>query len=331
MKRFNIYGFALILLGVLSIAGCGGRAATGMPAIPSAKARVGPEVGKVWIFISDPGTSDVYIYELPTLKLIEIVTGFTQPQGECADNKGNVWVTDGSGKVIYKLMHSGKIIGKLNDTYGVPESCAWDPKTGNLAVLNLIGNDSQSGAVLVYHHATGVPNVYTNSKQYNYNFGGFDSSGNLFFDGRTVQNKFVLSELPVNASQAKTIAVSGGRIYTPGMVQWDATTSQLVVGDQNCNNAPYSCIYQLAIAKNSGAIAKQVQLENASGEPVCDLIQGVLWQKSVIGSDFDSCGSQASATYVWRYPAGGQPTAQNGRDDSEPFGAAVSSTTGGNR
>jgi hypothetical protein len=331
MKRFDTRGSALILVGILTVAGCGGQQAIGVSAIPSANEKLSPQVSKNWVFVSDPGTSQVYVYELPTLKLIQIVTGFTQPQGECADNKGDVWVTDGSGEVIYKLLHSGKMVGTLSDTSGVPEGCAWDPKTGNLAVMNLLGKSSQSGAVLVYHHATGVPNVYTNPKQYNYDFGGYDGSGNLFFDGRTAQNKFILSELPVNASKAKTITVSGGRIYTPGMVQWDATTSQLVVGDQNCKNATVSCIYQLTIDMNAGTIRGQIELENGSGGQVCDLIQGVLWQKSVIGSDFDLCGSQASATYVWPYPAGGQPTAQNDRNDSEPFGAAVSSQTGGDQ
>jgi hypothetical protein len=197
--------------------------------------------------------------------------------------------------------------------------------------MNLLGKNSQGGAVLVYHHAAGVPNVYTNSKQYNYYFGGYDSSGNLFFDGRTAQNKFILSELPVNAAKATTVTVSGGKIYTPGMVQWDAGTSQLVVGDQNCGNATVSCIYQVRINAGRGTISRTIALQNSSGGQVCDLIQGVLWRKSVIGSDFDLCSSQSSATYAWHYPGGGVPTAQNDRNDSEPFGAAVSSETEGKK
>jgi hypothetical protein len=312
------------------VAGCGGPQSE--PTTVAAPATVGHPNFKGstdWVFVSDPSTSEVYIYALPKLKLVEIVTGFTQPQGECSDNKGDVWVTDGSGASIYKLLHSGKIVGKLSDTYGVPEGCAWDPKTGNLAVMNLLGTSSQPGAVLVYHHATGVPNLYSNPKQYNYDFGGYDNSGNLFFDGRTVQNKFILSELSVNAHQAKTITVSGGKIYTPGMVQWEASTSQLTIGDQNCKNATVSCIYQLMVAKNAGTIKGQINLENASGGQACDVIQAVLWKKSIIGSDFDLCGSAASTTYVWPYPGGGQPIAQNHRNDSEPFGTAVSSQTKG--
>jgi hypothetical protein len=114
------------------------------------------------------------------------------------------------------------------------------------------------------------------------------------------------------------------------MVQWDAATSQLVVGDQNCKNATVSCLYQLTVANDAGTIKGEITLENGTGGQVCDLIQGVLWQKSVVGSDFDSCGSLHSATYVWHYPGGGQPTSENDKYDSEPYGAAISSETGGN-
>lgn len=281
-----------------------------------------------WVFVSDPGTSQVYVYDLPKLQLVEIVTGFTQPQGECSDDKGDVWVTDGKSKTIYKLLHSGKIVGKLSDSYGYPDGCAWNPKNGNLAVTNLLGTTSGSGAVLVYHQASGTPNLYYNPKQYYYNFASYDGSGNLFFDGRTVGGKFVLSELAVNAGQAKTIAISGGRIYNPGTVDWDAASHELVVGDQSCANKTQSCIYRMTIATNKATIAGQTMLENASGGPVCDLIQGALWKRTIVGSDFNYCSSGPSSSYVWPYPGGGEPTSGNHKNVSQPFGAAISSASG---
>jgi hypothetical protein len=337
MKIFNALNKASIFFTVSVLAGCGAQqVAPSTSIVPnaltvhSAIAKHDGKPTKNWVFISDPGTSEVYIYDLPELKLVEIVTGFTQPQGECNDNKGDVWVADGSGKAIYKLEHSGKVLQTLSDTYGVPDGCAWDPKTGNLAVFNLLGTNSQSGEVLVYHKAYGTPNVYTNPKQYYYSFGGYDSSGDLFFDGRSVQNKFMLSELAVNASQAKSITVSGGKIYNPGMVQWDNSSHELLVGDQNCGNQTQSCVYRMTIAKLAGKIAGQTKLENSSGGEVCDLIQGVLWKNSIVGSDFDLCSSGSSATYVWPYPAGGQPSDEDAKNDTQPFGAAISSASGGN-
>ena len=306
------------------LAGCNAmQTQAAMPAAPSAE-RANKSYSEAWVFVSDPGTDEVYIYSLPKLDLLEVDEGFTQPQGECSGNDGDVWVTGGSAKTIYKLSHSGEIIGHLSDTSGYPDGCAYDPKTGNLAVMNLLAPNSKSGALLIYPHASGPPKIYYNKDQFFYNFGGYDSSGDLFFDGRSAQGVFMLAELPANSAEAKTISVSGGTIYYPGMVQWDTASSRLIVGDQRCANEAASCVYQLSIDDGAGAIKVQTKLNTSTGGSVCDMIQGVLWNGRLIGSNFDFCGSEASATYVWPYPTGGQPTAHRSTSDSEPFGVAIS-------
>lgn len=308
------------------LAGCG---ATQSGAAPFAAPRTAPmpefSKGTNRVFVSDAGTGDVYVYTLPALKLVEIVTGFTQPQGECSGDKGDVWVTDARAQIIYELARSGRVEKEVSDASGYPEGCAWDTNTGNLAVMNLSGVGSAAGAVLIYHHGSGSPNTYTNPKQFYYDFGGYDAAGNLFFDGSNVNGRFMLSELPINAGAAKTITVAGGTIYFPGMVQWDAASSYLAVGDQDCGNQNASCIYWVTIAKNAGTIQGQTNLQSSTGGQVCDLAQGVLWKDRVVGSDFDFCGSAPSTTYLWPYPGGGRPMSNNDRNDSEPVGAAISS------
>ena len=335
MRRFNVLRCVPILVAALCATGCGaeqsGVASTTIPPKTSVTTLSGARPTKTWVFVSDPGTSQLFVYDLPKLHLVQIVTGFTQPLGECSDNKGDVWVTDGSAKTIYKLLHSGKVVDQLSDTSGYPDGCAWDPKTGNLAVTNILGGNSQSGAVLVYHRASGTPNVYYNRKQWYYNFAGYDDSGNLFFDGRDVRGKFILSELAVDANQAKTETISGGQLYEPGMVEWDSASNELVVGDQSCSNQQASCVYRMTIRKSAAAIVGMTPLQNSSGGAVCDLIQGVLWKNAVVGSDFNICGSKSSATYVWPYPTGGLPSSSKAGDASQPFGAAISTASGDDR
>lgn len=286
---------------------------------------------KTWIFVSDPGTSQIFVYDFPKLHLVEILNGFTQPLGECSDNKGNVWVTDGAAKMIHKLLHSGKVAQQLSDASGYPYGCAWDSKTGNLAVTNILSTGSQPGVLLVYHKASGTPNLYSNPKQWYYSFAGYDDLGDLFFDGLDVHGKFILSELAVDANQPNTLTISGGRLYNPGMVEWDSASNELVVGDQTCDNQQVSCIYRMTIAKKMASIVGKTMLQNASGGAVCDLIQGVLWKKSVVGSDFNICGSGPSATYVWPYPAGGSPGSTRAKEATQPFGAAISTASGESR
>lgn len=275
------------------------------------------------LFVSDAGTADVYIYRLTSLKLTATITGFTQPQGECSDAKGDVWVTDTAGQTVYQLTHHGQLENEFTDSSN-PAACAWDATTGNLAVMNLFGSGSTSGGVLVYASGTGSPKLYQNSAQYYYNFGGYDASGNLFFDGRDANGNFMLSELPKGASSAHTVTISGGTIYYPGMVEWDATKRELVVGDQSCGNVYSSCVYALKISKSTGTIRHKTMLQTYNGAQVCDMVQGTLDGKRIVGSDYDFCGSATSATYVWPYPLGGGPESYNDKTDAVPVGATIS-------
>ncbi len=276
------------------------------------------------LFVSDAGTADVYIYTLPALKVVGTITGFSQPQGECSDNKGNVWITDTNAQTIYQLSHHGRLENELSDSSGYPAACAWDATTGNLAVMNLFGTGSTNGAVLIYAHGSGSPVPYTNTGQYYYNFGGYDASGNLFFDGSDSSGNFMLAELPAGSKSASTIKLSGGTIYFPGMVQWDSAKHDLIVGDQSCGNAYVSCLYAVTVSQKTGTIGTQTNLQNSSGGQVCDLVQGVEFGSQIGGSDYDFCGSTPSATYLWPYPGGGSPSRSNTTTDSAPVGATIS-------
>jgi hypothetical protein len=276
------------------------------------------------LFVSDSGTAEVYIYKLTTLKLMGTITGFSEPQGECSDNKGDVWVTDTIGQKIYELTHRGRLVNEITDNSGYPDACAWDKKTGNLAVMNIFNTGSVAGDVLIFKKGSGSGTAYQNPQQYYYNFGGYDKAGNLFFDGRDSIGTFMLSELPKGAASANTINLTGGTIYFPGMVQWDASNGGLIVGDQSCGNSYISCVYAVTVSKSGGTIGTQTPLQNYGGGQVCDLVQGAELNGTLAGSDFDFCGSAASATYAWPYPGGGAPNAYAKGTDSIPVGAAIS-------
>ncbi len=291
------------------------------------KSWVSPELAHAkssLLFVSDSGTSDVYIYKLPTLKVMATITGFSQPQGECSDNKGNVWVTDTSAKSVYEISHHGHLENILTNAIGwFPVGCAWDSTTGNLAVMDLFGGSRDGGEVFIFKNGSGSPTGYLNLKQYYYNFGGYND-GNLYFDGRDAHGNFMLSELAKGAKAARTIKLTGGTIYFPGMVQWDSTANDLIVGDQSCGNVYASCSYSVNVASKSGTITGTTNLRNSSGDQICDLVQGVEFNGQIAGSDNNFCGSSPSTTYLWPYPAGGAPTSYNNHTDSTPVGATIS-------
>ena len=342
-NQLLVRGSIVLLLSTLC--GCGGAvpqsglgvsADRALTSVARGAVAFHPDRGKSWIspelantaspvlFVSDTGTADVYIYSLPALKLVGTVTGFSQPQGECSNNKGDVWVTDASGQTIYELSHSGALVNEWVDSSGYPVGCAWDSTTGNLAVMNIFGTGSASGAVLIFAHASGPPTSHANPSQFYYNFGGYDSNGNLFFDGRTPGGGFMLSELPKGANSAHTIKLTGGTIYFPGMVQWNATKKDLIVGDQSCDDQYASCLYAVTISGSVAKIGAKTTFKNSSGAPICDLVQGVEFNSQIAGSDYDFCGLSPSATYTWPYPSGGTPSEYNDTTDTAPVGAAVS-------
>ena len=223
---------------------------------------------------------------------------------------------------MYELSHHGRLVNEIKTTGAYPVSCAWDATTGDLAVMSLFNGSGTSGDVLVYASGS-APVPYTNPNQYYYDFGGYDSEGNLFFDGLDTNGNFILSELPRNASSAQTIKVSGGTIYYPGMVAWNTANASSSSATSRAELVR-KLFYTLGISGKAGTISREIALKNSSGGQICDLVQGALLNDEVAGSDFDFCGSSPSATYVWAFPGGGNPTNSNAKSDSVPVGAAVS-------
>jgi hypothetical protein len=274
------------------------------------------------LFVTDAGTGEAYMFDLATLSLAGTITGFVQPQGACADSKGNVWIADTAAQTIYEVSHVGRLENEFTEE-SYPVSCAVDPTTGDLAVTNQFGPKGGHGDIAIYKNGA-YSIAYFSKNMYYYNFAGYDANGNLFIDGRTTHGVFALMELFEGAKQLNLLKVSGGTIYFPGMVQWNASAQDLIVGDQSCRNAYASCLYTLTIGSGSAKIAATISLKNSSGGTVCDLVQGYVYDGKLFGSDFDFCGSLASATYAWSYPAGGAPTLSNATADTAPIGATVS-------
>ena len=269
------------------------------------------------LYVSDLGTFDVDVYVLPSRKRSGKLTGFDEPQGECTDPKGNVWVTNTGAFQVVKYAHAGtKPIAILNDPLGYPVGCAIDPASGNLAVANLKGL-SGAGVVLVYERARGTPAAFANPKQYSYYFAAYDAKGDLYVSGATGPklNSYMLSVLPHHSTSMSTVAISGGKLYFPGTVAWVGST--LVLGDQKCRNHATSCFYELKVSGKKAKIAHTTPLTDA-----CDVAQAWVGKKHIAGGDYRYCGGPSSAD-IWPYPSGGAPSAKV-TGLQIPFGTALS-------
>jgi hypothetical protein len=290
--------------------------------------------GTELLFVSDALNSAVDIFSLPTLRLKGQVTGFNYPEGECSDQSGNIWVTDEDAQSIVELSRAGSVIRRLGDPTGYPVSCAVDQASGNLAVTNKVDVGSKPGSVEIYAGASGTPNPIRNPDQTQYFFDGYDKSGNLFVDGLSGGSPpaFILSECLAGHQDCSTITINSGAIYFPGMVQWNASRHQVVVGDQECKKGsgpPHSCLYQVAISGSSGEIVRKISLNRYDTGSVCDVVQGVIYGRKdryLVGSDNEYLCGANSTVNRWRFPAGGIPKnySTDGGALVDPVGAALS-------
>lgn len=267
-------------------------------------------------FVSDSGAGKMDIFSLPDFKRKGALTELTG--GECSDGV-NVWVVNGIEAAL-ELSPRGKVVATIKDAYG--NSCAVDPKTGDLAVLSV------SGGIYLYSCTKCKPKVLTIPYFDFYYFGGYDSAGDIFVDGLDkTSGKFVLGEVPAGDTTGYIIPIGGSStIYFPGFVEWYESGSYLAVGDQLCGDTTAACVYHVQISGSKGTIIGKTTLLLSSGGQVCDMVQGALdpiHGKYLVGGDYEYCGRTGSSVNRWLYPAGGMPTNSYTKGISEPTAVAI--------
>jgi len=277
----------------------------------------GATSAKSLLYISDPGTFDVDVYTFPDLKIAGKLTGFDEPQGECSDKLGNVWITNTVSEDVLEYAHGGKhAIHTLADPTGYPGACAVDASSGDVAVTNVFNVNSGGGEVLIYRGGRGTPSPYVNPGVTYYYFDGYDDAGNLYVSGSTGAGTYVLSLLGHGKHAMQTVSVQGVTIHFPGTVQW--VGSGLVLGDQECDGQKAACFYTASVSGTVATITHKTALAGA-----CDVAQATLRDGRLAAGDYDDCSGVRSGAYLWKYPGGGTAT-RHVTGLSRPIGATIS-------
>ncbi|MGC9992737.1 MAG: hypothetical protein ABSD52_10150 [Candidatus Cybelea sp.] len=242
------------------------------------------------LYISDTGTSEVYVYSYPGDKLVGTLKDFRDPGGECVDKNGNVFITNTGDEDVIEYAHGGtKPIATLNDPGYFPFGCSVDPTTGNLGVANnFASSGSGQGNVVIFTHAKGKPKGdYTDPNINQMLLCGYDDKGNLFVDGLTKGSGFAFAELRHGSTTLTNITL-GQSIGNPGGVQWDG--KHIAVGDQSTN-----VVYQFSVSGKKGTKIGSTPLTGAA-----DVVQFWIAGSKLIGPD-----AGAGDAGIWKYPAGG--------------------------
>lgn len=209
------------------LAGCGGsQTQIGAPGpMPQSRAIVPhAERGGSWmlpdakkgrlLYVSDASYYDyndyVYVYTYPDGSLVGTLTGFTRPEGLCANKAGRIVVVDTDGGKIFEYSRGGTTPIRTLVDGDSPAACAIDQHSGNLAVANY------AGSVSIYERGRGTPTIYPTP--WPVWFVGYDDGGNLFAEGFGYD--VVIAELPVNGSAFNPIHLDVKIKMPAAGVQW---------------------------------------------------------------------------------------------------------------
>jgi len=289
------------------------------------KSWVSPDVKRTskLLFVSDYAAGDVYIYKMPDVALKGTLTGFSGPQGECSDARGNIWITNTNKSQVLQYSWNGKPLKTLSDPGYYPDGCAVNDGNGDVAVSNFEDTSGGPGNVSVFHNGSGSPVVLTNPSQYYYFFPAYDISGNLYVDGVDASEFNILSECPVGSGNCTSLTVSGASLYAPGGLNWDKPNNNLVIGDQLCGGQFVSCLYEATILGSTASVIGTTPLRNYDGTG-CDAVQGALAPRDLyFAGGCISYGSSMNSADRWDYPVGGAPP-WYATGLSYPVGAAIS-------
>src|SRR5580700_6025837 len=133
---------------IFALAGCGG-AGTTVPQGAMAQSRAHKASGS-WMLPEAKGDDllylsaarGIYVYSYPKGKHVGTLTTPNYAAYECADATGDVFITsvEGSQQGVYEYAHGGsQPINFLPLTEA--RACSVDPTTGNLAVIQDLGED----------------------------------------------------------------------------------------------------------------------------------------------------------------------------------------------
>ncbi|MGC9993573.1 MAG: hypothetical protein ABSD52_14435, partial [Candidatus Cybelea sp.] len=199
--RYALSAFVAVAI----LAGCGAQSQVTTPdAMPQTSAlAMHADSGKSWmlpeaknedlIYAAGDGTQS-YVISYRSGALVGTID--TWAQSACSDSEGDVYLAAPSNVLEYA--HGGTVpIETFNLPGTDPETvdCAVDPTSGNIAVTFFA---SSKESVAIFPSGGGNPAVYY--PDFDSQFCGYDSSGDLFVDGFGAHGAPELGELPSGGS-----------------------------------------------------------------------------------------------------------------------------------
>jgi signal peptidase I len=264
------------------------------------------------------GTVNVYRYWQHTLA--GVLTRFTQPQGQCSDFSGNVYITDSAADSVAEYAHGAtKPLRTIDESPASPRDCAISSNNGDLAVANFDSGYYTPGSIDVYRNGKGKPIVYYELNDDHFLFCTYDDRGDLLVLSENIYYYYSYYTydfyyLPKNGTQMIAMSIPGpsysSQWYSIEGLGWDGKYWTIL-----SDNA----LYQFTIDVKAEQVGK-VALTTSS-----DIRGPVSFYRltprsvatQVVGPELDSVN-------YWHYPAGGSSIGDVTKDLDQPVATAIS-------
>lgn len=300
---FSAYGRSALMVALAAILGGCGEARNAMSgAVPQGilpgahSSRTGswmkPQAsGSDLVYVGS--VNSVYVYTYPGGKHVGTLTGLDEVEGLCSDTAGNVWITnadnyEGNGYLVEYAHGGANPIATLADSNNAPQDCSVDATNGNLAVADIPSRGYQNQNIAVYTDAQGSPTHYsTKGFVQLVRTIAYDGSGNIYF----ASYKFHPARLPSGNGNVMKFGLRPNP-KNHRAFRWDGQYLAVMV--------PATPGYKLIRYSIQGSRAKQISVVRLS---VCCTED--FW---ISGSGLVAAYPGGSEVYIFKYPAGGNPT-----------------------
>lgn len=251
-----------------------------------------------------PQSSGICIYAFPSGKYMGWVEHYAGSQAIalCSDSGGNVYVTSilagGRGSAVLVYGHAGNgPTALLRDRNYLPNGCAVDPVSGDLAVANAAVGRA-AGNVAIFQKASGKPKFYRAGGVSTYLFCGYGEKGDLFISGASKSGAVAVAKLAKGASEFVKVTFDK-KLSVAGPIQWDGERMAFGYGDTRGE-----LIYRTDVSGEKGTVVATTRLAPPDARHA---YVGPFWiaGKRIVAT-FKAPGRYPVA--FWRYPEGGAPT-----------------------
>lgn len=238
--------------------------------------------------------------------------GFTEVQGGCSDDNGNVYFANTGMSTVDEFNHSGTYVATLQDPGQFPVGCSYDRSSGDLAVSNIIDTSGGPGSFSIFKNGVLQRTYYPPNLERVYFLAYEGKTGVLWIDGSNSSGLFAFDKF--SDGTFTQVVLHGATIGFPGGLQWSAQTKTMVLGDQDTFSAP--TFYWV---DDDGNVVGRTVLQCDQTSDFCDIVQATIKGSGIVGPDAIDLGAA-------RFPfsAGGAPVLEYSAPFVQPVGSAVS-------